>query len=311
MDALLEFIEKYKHVYLYGAGVNGVFLADSLQARHIKISGFVVTRRKTEQTRILGWPLLELSELEAVHAQDCGFIFALGSNYHTEVTKALEIAGFNDFFRLPDTFFQKLKEAAEKMSLQEILELWPLTEVDCLRSISWNRILLLRLDGIGDVVLFTPFLRALRQAHPESEITLIVQPVVYNLMETCPYIDHLLAYEWREDSAWPLRARCRHAREYMHEHGLVGRYDIVLNPRWGEDYYDAGALAYFSEAPCRVAWSEHVLPIKSKLNCGFDNFYTMTMLDKRICHEVEHNMQFLAQLGIDVKSLNKLNGGAQ
>lgn len=297
-DALLEFMMGHEHVYLYGAGANGVLLADALLAEGIHVAGVVVTKRKFARKKFMGLPLFELDELGDMRHQDCGFVFGLGSNFHSEVEALLANAGFKHFFRLPDVFFQSLREAARKMTVQEVLSAWPQPEADYLSPISWRRILLLRLDGIGDAVLFTPFLRALRQAHPESEITLMVQPMVYNLMEACPYIDHLLAYDWHEANSWPLRARCRHAREYVHERDLVGLYDMVLNPRWGEDYYDAGALAYFTEAPFRVAWSEKVLPLKAKSDCGYDEFYTMTLLDKRVCHEVEHNLQFLAQLGV-------------
>lgn len=300
MDTLLQFIKKHNYIYLYGAGAKGALLADALQAKDVKVSGFVVTRRKKEQMRFLGLPMLELHELRDIDADDSGFVYTLDSRFHAEVTEGLMAAGFKNFFRIPDVFFRELGEEAGKLTVQDILSVWPAPEVDFLQPVSWRRILLLRLDGIGDVVLFTPFLRALRQAHPESEITLIVQPMVYNLMEACPYIDHLLAYDWHEDRGAPLRARCRHAREYVQDHGLAGQYDIVLNSRWDSDYYDAGALAYFTEAPCRVAWSEHVLPSKAKLNCGYDEFYTMTLLDKRICHEVEHNLQFLTQMGIEL-----------
>ena len=300
MDALLAFIKSHREIYLYGAGANGVLLADTLLNKGIVISGFVVTRRNLGHERLLGLPIFEVNELDNFNDSCCGFIFALGSNFHYEVAKTLEKYGIKEIFRLSDVFFQELRRNVLKMSVPEILSSWPEPKKDCLSPISWRRILVLRLDGIGDVVLSTPFLRALRHAHPESEITLIVQPMVYNLMEACPYINHLLTYEWREDNEWPLRVRCRHALEYVKEQGLSDNYDVVLNPRWGEDYYDAGALAYFTGASCRVAWSENVLPSKKKVNLGFDNFYTMTILDKRVCHEVEHNMQFLMQLGITV-----------
>ena len=311
MDALLEFIDNHKKVYLYGAGANGVLLADDLLDKNVKISGIVVTHRSAGQTRLLGLPIWEVKELAVLDNSDCGFIFALGSNFHCEVSKTLEESGFGYFFRLPDIFFHELRENIRKISVPEVLSRWPIQRINYLSPINWRRILLIRLDGIGDMVLFTPFLRVLRKAHPESEITLIVQPMVYNLVEACPHIDHLLAYDWRKTITWPFRARCRHVREYVYEHSLTRQYDVVMNPRWGEDYYDAGALAYFTEAPFRVAWSENVSPIKSIANRGFDNFYTTTMLDKRICHEVEHNMQFLALLGIGVNNVYESIGGAQ
>lgn len=300
MDALLQFIDKHKRVYLYGAGIMGALLADALQDRNVTFSGFVVTKRKQGQSRFFGLPLLEVNELKDVAHEDCGFIYALDIRFHAEVTKGLTEAGFKNFFRIPDGFFQELKEAAKKQTVHEILSVLPQPKVNYLEPTSWRRILLIRLDGIGDVVLFTPFIRAIRQAYPKSEITLIVQPMVYNLMEACPYIDRLLVYDWSEYSGAPLLAICKHAREYAQEQGLAGQYDIALNPRWDIDYYGAGALAYFTGASCRVAWSEHVSPHKAKINCGFDEFYTTTLIDKHVCHEVEHNLQFLTQLGVNI-----------
>ena len=53
-----------------------------------------------------------------------------------------------------------------------------------------KQILVVRLDEIGDMVLTTPFFRELRRNYPEAEITLVVKPAIYNLMELCPYIDN-------------------------------------------------------------------------------------------------------------------------
>ena len=42
---------------------------------------------------------------------------------------------------------------------------------------------------IGDMVLLTPALRALKHAYPESNLTLLLRPRVADLMETHPYVD--------------------------------------------------------------------------------------------------------------------------
>ena len=42
---------------------------------------------------------------------------------------------------------------------------------------------------IGDMVLLTPALRALKHAYPESDLTLLLRPLVADLMKTHPYVD--------------------------------------------------------------------------------------------------------------------------
>ena len=59
-----------------------------------------------------------------------------------------------------------------------------------------SRVLVVRLDGIGDVVLTTPFLRELRRTLPKAWITLVVAPQVYNLVACCPYVNEVLTYNW-------------------------------------------------------------------------------------------------------------------
>lgn len=60
-----------------------------------------------------------------------------------------------------------------------------------------RRVLVVRLDDIGDMVLTTPFLRELRRNIPKSWITLVVKPRVYNLVETCPYVNEVLSCDLR------------------------------------------------------------------------------------------------------------------
>ena len=54
---------------------------------------------------------------------------------------------------------------------------------------SCSRILILRPDNIGDVVLFSGAFRHIRGLYPDAHITLAVQTHIVNLVELCPYID--------------------------------------------------------------------------------------------------------------------------
>ncbi len=58
-----------------------------------------------------------------------------------------------------------------------------------------RRVLVVRLDEIGDVVMTTPFLRELRRNLPQAWITLVVKPAVHNLVELCPYANLVMPEE--------------------------------------------------------------------------------------------------------------------
>lgn len=60
---------------------------------------------------------------------------------------------------------------------------------------SRKRILIIRPDNIGDVVLFSGAILHIRNLYPDAHITLAVQLHVVNLVELCPYIDACVAYE--------------------------------------------------------------------------------------------------------------------
>jgi hypothetical protein len=56
-------------------------------------------------------------------------------------------------------------------------------------------ILVVRLDGIGDLVLMSPFLRELRRLNPNAWITLVVDPAFVNLVEVCPLVSEVLTFQ--------------------------------------------------------------------------------------------------------------------
>ena len=61
------------------------------------------------------------------------------------------------------------------------------------------RILVIKLSATGDVVLITPSLRALRARFPQAHITVLVGRDHSELLNRCPYIDDLIAFDRRRD----------------------------------------------------------------------------------------------------------------
>lgn len=162
-----------------------------------------------------------------------------------------------------------------------------------------RRIVVVRVDEIGDVVLTTPFLRELRRAAPSARITLVVKPEVRNLVERCPYVDEVRTHataapRWAGEIIRPLRA--------LHtalSHLRPLRADIAFLPRWEADRWCASFLAYWSGASARVGHSEQVTPFKRMINRGFDRLLTHAVHDARRKHEAERPLDLLRSLGYE------------
>jgi len=82
--------------------------------------------------------------------------------------------------------------------------MWPKEESQEL-SPEWNRVrrlLVVRLDNIGDVILLSPALRALHQALPQAAITLMASPAGSQAAPLLPWVDDLIVHRavWQDVS---------------------------------------------------------------------------------------------------------------
>jgi lipopolysaccharide heptosyltransferase II len=162
---------------------------------------------------------------------------------------------------------------------------------------SLHRILVVRLDDIGDLVLSTPFLRNLRNVVPRAFITLVVKPSVYDLVEHCPYVNEVLTYDpgplqeiTSPDRQW---RTLRFAARYLWRR----RFDVAIVPRWDADLYHASFVAYWSGAIRRFGYSEQVIEHKRAMNRGYDRLYSHVLFDNALKHEVERGLDLIRFMG--------------
>lgn len=66
---------------------------------------------------------------------------------------------------------------------------------------AFRRILVVRTDRIGDVILTLPMLEVLRQHYPKAHVAMLVRRYTSELLEDNPYVDEVLLYD---DGALPL-----------------------------------------------------------------------------------------------------------
>ncbi|MFA4981713.1 MAG: glycosyltransferase family 9 protein [Candidatus Omnitrophota bacterium] len=160
-----------------------------------------------------------------------------------------------------------------------------------------KRVLVVRLDGIGDVVLTTPFLRELRKNLPNARITLIVRPEALNLVKLCPYVDEILTHDWKEPGIFAYLMWHISALKFSIFHLWKRRFDLSILPRWDVDNRNSSFIIYFSGARLRVGYSENVRPEKIELNKRYDILFTHVISDKTLKHEVEHNLDVITFIG--------------
>ena len=165
-----------------------------------------------------------------------------------------------------------------------------------------KRILIVRLDEIGDNVLTSAFLRELRRNFPNAVIDLLVKPVVYPIMELCPYIDHAIQIaNFPKDNSFGIMALW--IREVCEAVLWPNKYDACIVPRWDVDETFSTLLAFLSGAQMRIGYSAKVYPMKAEQDMGGDYLLTHKALTPPyIVHEVEKNLFLLKSLGCNVIS---------
>ncbi len=151
----------------------------------------------------------------------------------------------------------------------------------------YRNILVIRTDRLGDVVLTTPALRALRKKFPEARITLLLAPLTKELVEGNPYIDQILIDD----------RRCTH-KGWLGYIKLVNRlrqehFDLVINYHTKKR---TNLLCWFAGIPVRIGYR----------NDKFGFLLNKPVPDRRPAgekHEARYCLDVLKVLGISGEAL--------
>jgi heptosyltransferase III len=159
-------------------------------------------------------------------------------------------------------------------------------------------IIVFRLDALGDLVLTTPLFRALKQAHPGSRCTVVVQECYKALLLTNPSVDEILTPP-RIGPAWLprrlqtlLSALALYWTRLRHRH-----FDYALSPRWDTDERLATFLCALTDASHRVGYGSSTSPAKVRMNRGFDAAYDICLPPGPVRHELLRNLALAVAMG--------------
>ena len=117
-----------------------------------------------------------------------------------------------------------------------------------------EKILVISLNAIGDNVLYSAFVRELRRNYPKSYIAMLVTPLVYPLVEMCPYVNKVWKLDYNPHEE--VSAFFPRFMEFVCQHLLPHRFSLSFCVQWSDDKRPMNLLAYLSGARQRAAISD-------------------------------------------------------
>lgn len=151
-----------------------------------------------------------------------------------------------------------------------------------------KRILIVRPDRIGDVVLSTPLPHEIKKTFPDSFVAVLVRKYTQDIYSNNPYVDKILLIDDYDDGS--LKSFFRKAREIR---GYGFTHSLTLLPTERLNY-----LMFFSAIPYRVGVSHK-----------FYQFITFTHYVSRrkyipLRHEADYCMDLARKIGVQTDNLD-------
>ncbi len=175
-----------------------------------------------------------------------------------------------------------------------------------------ENILVVRLDAIGDMILTSGFLRELRKNFPCARITLVVSPLVYPIVELCPYVNEILTFD-RKSLDKNFSTMIEQVAAFCRENLWQRHFSFAFLPQWGSDNFPGLLMAWLSGARERIGYGTNpyagwgLEPSADK--AALDNFLlTKNIVTPRTCiAEVEKHLYLLTATGLAVEQTHTEN----
>ncbi|HET7028450.1 MAG TPA: glycosyltransferase family 9 protein [Candidatus Limnocylindrales bacterium] len=158
----------------------------------------------------------------------------------------------------------------------------------------FERVLAVRLDAMGDVLMTTPALRALKAVRPERQLTLLTSSAGAEVAALLPEIDETIVYDppWMKAPSSPDPASDR----AMIERLAAGRFDA------------AAIFTVHTQSPHPTALLCHLAGIARRLGHSRENPYRLLTewvaepeADRPLRHETRRQLDLVAAVGLDAR----------
>jgi ADP-heptose:LPS heptosyltransferase len=158
---------------------------------------------------------------------------------------------------------------------------------------NWQRVkkvLLVRLDNLGDVLLTTPAIHALKSALPAVSLTLLTSPVGAQVGRLDPDIDQVIVYQAPWVDPWQELPQDSQREQEMIARLAAEQFDgALIFTSFRQSALPAAYLCYLANIPLRVAAS---------LDGPGSLLTTRHRPPEQMMHEVERGLDLLGALGV-------------
>lgn len=148
---------------------------------------------------------------------------------------------------------------------------------------SGKRILIVNVNWIGDVIFSTPFIKAVRDAYPDSHIACLLHPRCVDILKDSPRIDEIIIYD--EDGQ---------------HRGIIGKIKLVWRMR--KSHYDMAFILHRSFTKALLTFTAGI-----KERVGYPTKHRDLLLTKVIdlpdheIHKVEYFLNLARGYGINAR----------
>src|SRR5690242_9016882 len=153
-----------------------------------------------------------------------------------------------------------------------------------------RRILAVRLDNLGDVLVTTPALHAIKTSLPGARLTLLASPVGAQVAELNPDIDDIIVYEAPWMDPWHKLPRDSQREQEMIARVRRAHFDAaIIFTSYHQSALPAAYLCYLADIPLRLAAS---------IDGPGSLLTTRHKHPERMIHEVERGLDLVGAVGL-------------
>ncbi|MBA2680236.1 MAG: glycosyltransferase family 9 protein [Ktedonobacteraceae bacterium] len=154
-----------------------------------------------------------------------------------------------------------------------------------------KKVLLVRLDNLGDVLLTTPAFHAVKSALPHASLTLLASNVGAQVAALNPDIDDVIVYSAPWMDPWRKMPQDSEREQRMIAEIKARHFDgAIIFTSFHQSSLPSAYLCYLADIPLRVAAS---------VDGPGSLLTTRHKYPDTIIHEVEHNLDLVRVLGMD------------
>ena len=159
-----------------------------------------------------------------------------------------------------------------------------------------SKILAVRLDNLGDVLVTTPAVHAIKASLPDASITLLASPVGAQVGRLNPDIDDVIVYEAPWMDPWHKLLQNSQREQQMIALIRERQFDAaIIFTSFRQSSLPAAYLCYLADIPLRAAAS---------IDGPGSLLTTRHKHPERIMHEVERGLDLVSAIGLETNNLD-------